>query len=242
MVTYYQISDTGARPVNEDSVCAVNQAEQQLFVLADGLGGHGRGDEASQLVTGIFEREFAADKKKTETFLEETFQLAQDELMRVQAEKRAQSSMKTTAVALWLRDGKATWGHIGDSRLYGFRRNKVCVRTLDHSVPQMLVLAGEIKEKQIRKHPDRSRLLRVMGVPWEEPRFEIADTVKMKEYQAFLLCSDGFWELIDEKTMGKLLKKSSTPEEWVTAMVEEVKRNGTGEKMDNFSAIAVFCQ
>lgn len=242
MVPYDQFSDIGSRPVNEDSVCVVSRDGEQLFVLADGLGGHGKGDEASQLVTAVFEREFLTDGEKKEDFLSKTFQKAQDELMCAQEEKHAQSAMKTTAVVLWLRDGKAAWGHIGDSRLYGFRRNKVRMRTLDHSVPQMLVLAGEIKEKQIRKHPDRSRLLRVMGVPWEEPRYELANTVNQKDYQAFLLCSDGFWELIDEKTMGKLLKKSSTPEAWMTAMVEEIRKNGMGEKMDNFSAIAVFCR
>ena len=58
----------------------------------------------------------------------------------------------------------------------------------------------------------------------------------------FLLCSDGFWEYIDEKNMKKTLKRSQTPEQWCEAMTEIVKHNGKGENMDNFSAIAVFCR
>jgi serine/threonine protein phosphatase PrpC len=117
----------------------------------------------------------------------------------------------------------------------------VKLRTLDHSVPQMLVFAREIKEKQIRNHPDRNRLLRVMGIEWEKPMYELAEQTQLEKYQAFLLCSDGFWELIDEKQMCKLLKNSSTVEEWMQAMVEVIKQNGIGKNMDNYTAIALWC-
>ena len=56
-----------------------------------------------------------------------------------------------------------------------------------------------------------------------------------------MLCSDGFWELIDEKQMCKLLKNSSTVEEWMQAMVEVIKQNGIGKNMDNYTAIALWC-
>ena len=104
----------------------------------------------------------------------------------------------------------------------------------------MLVLARDIKEKQIRNHPDRNRLLRVMGIEWEKPMYELAEPKKLGDYQAFLLCSDGFWELIDEKQMGKLLKSSSTVEEWMQSMVQVVRSNGTGKNMDNYTAIALW--
>ena len=57
---------------------------------------------------------------------------------------------------------------------------------------------------------------------------------------AFLLCSDGFWELIEEKTMQTMLKKSETPENWLDNMEKEVLKNGKGKEMDNYSAVAVF--
>ena len=112
--------------------------------------------------------------------------------------------------------------------------------TLDHSVPQMLVAAGQIKEKQIRNHPDRNRLLRVLGIDWDTPKYQIADAIAREKNQAFLLCSDGFWELIEEKKMQHCLKKAKTPEQWLKLMEEIVLKNGQGKNMDNYSAVALW--
>ena len=133
-------------------------------------------------------------------------------------------------------------GHVGDSRAYVFHHGKVKTRTLDHSIPQMLVLSREIKESQIRNHPDRNIVLRVLGVEWEEPMYELKEPMHLKNGQAFLLCSDGFWELIEEKQMCDLLKRSASPEEWLMQMAQVVKTNGMGRNMDNYSAIAVWCK
>ena len=121
-----------------------------------------------------------------------------------------------------------------------FYKNKVKTRTLDHSIPQMLVLAKEIKEDMIRNHPDRNMLLRVMGVEWDEIMYELMQPISLKKCQAFLLCSDGFWELIDEKEMNAQLRKSNSVEEWLDNMVKIVEDNGKGKNMDNYSAIAVW--
>ena len=148
--------------------------------------------------------------------------------------------MKTTACALAIRGSEAVWGHVGDTRLYAFSHNRVKLRTLDHSVPQMLVLTKEIKEKDIRNHPDRNKLLRVLGVSGDVPKFELSAAQNLRRYQAFLLCSDGFWELIDEKEMETLLKKSKSPDEWMQKMCEIIMQRGSTIDMDNSSAIAVW--
>lgn len=120
-------------------------------------------------------------------------------------------------------------------------KNKVYKRTLDHSIPQMLVLSKDIKESEIRNHPDRNIVLRVMGIEWDEPMFDLMKPVPLKKCRAFLLCSDGFWELIEEKDMCALLKTSATVEDWLSSMVQVVKESGKDRNMDNFSAIAVWC-
>ena len=117
---------------------------------------------------------------------------------------------------------------------------KTTTRTLDHSVPQMLVLTKEIKEKEIRNHPDRNRLLRVLGVSGDTPRFELSEIQKRKKQQAFLLCTDGFWELILEKEMWQCLKNAKTAQKWLEQMEEIICRRGEGQDMDNFSAIGVL--
>lgn len=238
---YYTITNQGSRSVNEDSTGVTEHGDLTCFVLADGLGGHGMGDAASQLAVKAFDEVFSSSSgKPLPELLSDAFLRAQADILQEQQRTGAPSQMKTTAVALAVQNGQAVWGHIGDSRLYAFARNKVKTRTLDHSVPQMLVLSGEIKEKAIRGHPDRNRLLRVLGVAGDPPRFELSELHRIDQFQAFLLCSDGFWELITEREMGKLLKRSRSPEEWLGQMRTVVEDRGRGTDMDNYSSIAVI--
>ena len=241
MLSFAMLTNAGDRPVNEDAVGCFTNGSNHCFVLCDGLGGHGMGDVASNLVKDVFQDQFLKTDDMV-NFLGQTFSAAQEILMMEQIEKHAKRKMKTTAVALVTDEKTAYIGHIGDSRLYVFQKNKVKIRTLDHSIPQMLVLSRDIKESEIRNHPDRNIVLRVMGIDWEEPMYELLAPMQLKKCQAFLLCSDGFWELIDEKDMCTLLKKSNTPQEWLLEMSEIVKKNGIDRNMDNFSAIAVWKQ
>jgi serine/threonine protein phosphatase PrpC len=82
--------------------------------------------------------------------------------------------------------------------------------------------------------------LRVIGVNWDSPQYQLADDIELNGNQAFLMCSDGFWELIEEKEMQILLKKSKSVEEWVNSMELIVQKLGKNRNMDNYSAIAVW--
>lgn len=236
---YAECSYVGSREINEDAIAMKKEDESLVLVVADGLGGHDKGEVASALVSKEI-----VDKVKIEAEpereLSHAMLCAQKELLEKQKEENAINAMKTTAVALLIREDKAYFAHVGDSRGYAFLRKGKYVRTIDHSVPQMLALAGDIKEKEIRYHQDRSSLLRVFGTPWEKDMYEISDEMNLNEVRAFLLCSDGFWELISEKQMKKCLKKSKTPEEWLEKMVEIIEKNGNGQDMDNYTAGAVF--
>ena len=238
MIQYESISKTGGRPVNEDSVGAVEKDGQMLFALADGLGGHGGGDIASALVVSKALETFESSDGSCDLSL--CFVEGQNELMDEQRRRGRMGDMKTTLVLLMISENTAIWGHVGDSRLYAFDRTKIAFTTKDHSVPQMLVNTGEIEEKDIRNHPDRNRLLRVMGVEWETPRFELAELVGIAPGSSFLLCTDCFWELIDEDDMRRELKDASSPGEWLAEMEKIVLKAGDGRNMDNYSAIAVW--
>ena len=107
--------------------------------------------------------------------------------------------MQTTAVSLIIQNDLALWGHIGDTRLYYFHDGNLQKQTSDHSVPQMLVNAGEIDDSQIRYHEDRNRLLRSLGSKETiKPNLEQSATT-IYPGDAFLLCTDGFWEYVLEK-------------------------------------------
>lgn len=241
---YYLISNTGNREHNEDAaiaqMCEYNGEESMLFALADGLGGHGRGEVASALVTETA-REIFQQAENMENLLKLIFEESQKRLLTLQKKEHAEDEMKTTAVILLVTKQWMQWGHIGDSRLYFFRNGMLVKRTLDHSVPQMLVISGEIRESQIRNHPDRNRLLKVMGVDWEKPGYTISEVVKRKGNERFLLCSDGFWENIKERNMIWSMWRNKSAKEWLIDMDKMVQKNGTGKDMDNNTAIAVKC-
>lgn len=236
------ISLNGTREINEDCVKVVEHNDIKCFIVADGLGGHGKGDVASNLACNAFEKVFSDSTPSSSLtdLLSSAFLYAQTAILDEQKATGSHFQMKTTVCALAIRDNEAAWGHIGDTRLYAFARNKVKIRTLDHSVPQMLVLTRDIKEKDIRNHPDRNKLLRVLGISGDTPKFEISELYTVQKFQAFLLCSDGFWELIIEKEMGSLLKKSTSAEEWMEKMCEVVTQHGNKTDMDNSSAIAIW--
>lgn len=239
MLKYAIITDSGDRDVNEDSVGFAQKDNIMCFVLCDGLGGHGMGDVASEYVKDIFLTSFQ-ESPNTKDFFEKTFVAAQESLMKKQQELSATNKMKTTLVCMVSDNRNVQVGFVGDSRFYAFSKNKVKVHTKDHSIPQMLVFTKEIDESQIRNHPDRNMLLRVMGITWDKPMYERLKPIPLKKCQAFLLCSDGFWELIEETEMCSLLKESLTVDEWLSKMTDVVKKNGRDKNMDNFSAIAIW--
>ena len=240
---YYDVSvwtDVGSREVNEDAVGVFERGNEACFVLCDGLGGHGMGEVAAALVRDVFGSRFAEGHDPA-GFLEDTFAAAQDILTAEQAYRGAGQRMKTTAVAGLLDGKRLRFGHVGDSRLYVFSGNRVLTRTLDHSIPQMLVIAGDLDESEIRGHPQRNYVLRVLGVPWEEPLYEIRKPLPLKKCQALLLCSDGFWEYVYEDEMCEARKTSQTPQQWLEKM-RKCREDKVGMDNDNNTAVVVIIE
>lgn len=238
MIEYKVYSNEGSREINEDRAGIALSDDSYCFAVADGLGGHGNGEIAAQAAINAVCTLFV-EEGFSESFFERAFSAAQEAIISEQERMHAQSRMKTTLVILVVTGKKAIWAHVGDTRLYCFKRNKIKTRTIDHSVPQMLAISGEIKDSEIRHHPDRNRLMRVMGIHGESPRYDVGNAVKLSGEYHFLLCSDGFWELIDENEMEQCLKNSRNSESWIEKMTETVIANGLNTEMDNFTAIAV---
>lgn len=239
MVSYSMITRSGNRQRNEDSVLMCERNGCYVFALADGLGGHRGGDTASAIVTEQAIRAFKRNGSSQE-YLDAAFSSAQGWLLQKKEALGTTEEMKSTMVLLQVTKECAMWAHIGDSRLYYFEGNHIVKRSLDHSVPQMLVFSGQIKEDEIRSHEDRNKVLRVLGTPWEGASYEKSEQVSLVGDQAFLLCSDGFWELISEKEMEKTMKQSRSVAQWLDKMEKIVQKNGADRDMDNYSAVCVY--
>lgn len=241
MIRYEMLSKPGELCCNEDFVGASVRGEAACFLLSDGIGGTGSGQEASRLVSEYIIEDFRLHGEVSVRYLRKRFEESQKRLMDEQASRGKVCQMKATLVVLLLDAHTALWGHIGNSRLYYYRNKALRRRTFDHSVSQMLASVGAIAAEEIRRHVDRNRLVRVMGTDWELPRYQVGEPIERMENIAFLLCSRGLWEWVDEAAMKRAVKKARSPRDWLEKLEREAVKNGLGQGLDNYSAIAVFC-
>ena len=235
---YESITSSGGRPYNEDSVHAQAVGKGLLAIVADGLGSHGGGDIASALAVHELCEYWRQNDAVTRETLLAGFGLANQAVLAAQTPGRG---MRTTAVLLLCNETEAAVAHIGDSRCYHFAGGHVAFQTTDHSVSQLAVDLGEITPAQIRFHEDRNRLYRALGN--ERPPGKKGAEVKflhdLKDGDAFLLCSDGFWEYVEDDEMEADLQGAESPRAWVTSMLARIGARVDGAN-DNLSAIGVI--
>lgn len=231
-VSYY--SAEGGRSHNEDAVYLCEHEDNVLAMVADGLGGLTHGDRAARMAVKTISSRLAMEDISTSVLTSAVEQANSDIFSQQCGEK-----MCTTISALWLNSDRACICHVGDSRIYQFRNGKVVFQSKDHSVSQMAVLIGEIEESEIRGHKDRNRLVRALGAASTvKPDTDMLD---IREGDAFLLCSDGFWELILEESMEEYLNASADAGEWLNRMRRHVEEKQDNDS-DNNSAIAIMIQ
>lgn len=239
MITYYAISEAGERKENEDNILECHRdKEVYCFSVADGLGGSEHGGDASGFVNRVIEEQFWSNPV-TDHLASDMIQRCQERLLMEKKKNRIGDAL-TTIVLLIISGEKIQWAHVGDSRLYYFRKGHLYKRTKDHSVPQLLATAGEIGEEEIRFHPDRNKLLKAVGEAWNRNTVESSGLLNCTVDDSFLLCSDGFWEYINEDEMERYLQKAESVEKWIMQMKNHVLYAGVGKNADNFSAIGIW--
>lgn len=224
-IDFYSYSGIGGRPVNEDSYITGDG----YYVVSDGLGGHANGELASGTVTRYISENFTATDLSNEHI--SSLISGADEAVR-----RYGEGGKATFAALFTDGNAIRIDNIGDSRVYYFRGGNILFRTKDHSVCQAAVDIGEMTDIDVRNSPDRSGLFKVLGdsAPLKLPK--PYDFIEPKNDDAFLICSDGFWEHIYEAEMEADLLKSQSAKDWLEHMLKRlfIRSENRG---DNFTAI-----
>jgi len=230
------LTNAGGRQINDDTVSVLCREGTYVFV-GDGLGGYAGGRQASQAAGEALmkqaEKGGLISKERMATVAEAANSAVCD------LQEKTEGNMKTTLVFLAIEDGKAMWMHVGDSRLYHFRSGNLVCQTKDHSVVQMAVLLGQITQSQIRFHEDRNRVLRALGAEKTKP--DVSAAMEITAGDAFLLCTDGFWEFVEEQEMERALAEAKTPRAWLDGM-ETILRSRIPDNTDNYTAAAVFCE
>ena len=235
------LSERGGRTENQDACDQWSGEGTAFFVVCDGAGGHLGGAVASKLALAETLASLRATGACTAEALELAMRTANDALVREQQAQTQFSQMRATIVALAidLMRGSASWGHLGDSRLYCFRDRNIVAQTRDHSVVQTLVDAGYLQPRELRTSPERSKLLSALG---DADHFEpavAAETFPLATGDKFLLCTDGLWEYVQESEMEAAISECASAQDWLRALERYVLARGK-RKHDNYSAIAVW--
>jgi serine/threonine protein phosphatase PrpC len=228
-------SSRGGRIANEDNTLLAESPGNVIAIVADGLGGEGNGDLASLTTVNTIGGELAGFDVTAESLLE-AISRANEEIIKLHNDN---NRMKSTAAVLYLCGKFAYSANIGDSRTYQFRKNKVIYQSVDHSVSQMAVDVGEISVGDIRWHVDRNRLTNALGA-WAPVQVDLTKHTT-RAGDAFLLCSDGFWEYVLESEMQEDLDLAYDAYEWLRRMRDRVELRITPTG-DNHSAIAIIVQ
>ncbi len=243
ILTSYEFTASGGRMKNDDSVASCQREGAYCFTLCDGLGGHMGGEVASRCVCDTMERSFLEMDVTLplEQRLKQGIVESQAALIALQAAQGAYTGLRTTLCCLMLDEEAAAAAYVGDSRIYQFRGGRILAHTNDHSVSQRLANIGEIRQQDVRRHEDRNLLLRCMGQPWETPQFEMwQGLTPVQPGDAFLLCSDGLWEWVEDVEMEGDLAAANSPREWIEAMCRRVAALSGQTRLDNYSAIGIW--
>ncbi len=235
-------SEPGSRSQNEDDLCHGAARNGCYAVLADGAGGHSRGAEAAQRTVARIESLLRDDAMAfSPANLTQTVYLAHAELQHHQQSDAPEARMHCTVVVLWIEPdaNHALWTHVGDSRLYRIRHGRTDVITTDDSVVQRLLQAGVIRPDQLSNHPQKNQLISALGIEGEVEPHTVVRPVELLEGDAFLLCSDGWWDHFEPGELAAALASALTPQGWLDAMRARIQAKRK-PRQDNFSAIAVW--
>ena len=223
-------TDVGhVRKANEDSF--LDAQEQGLWVVADGMGGHSRGDRASQSIIEKLHNFVAT--KNAEHDLDEILKRLHEANQQCRQESEGQGSMGSTVAALYVYGVEAYVIWAGDSRIYRYREPDFVQLTDDHSLVQELYRLGELEANDLDNHPSSNVITRAVGVhDILEPQVR---KIKVKPGDRYLLCSDGLFKDVAPEELKERLIRFGPGQAADAMMALALRRGGT----DNTTAIVV---
>ena len=232
------ITDVGQnRSMNQDFVFASETPVgnlPNLFVVADGMGGHRAGDTASRDTVGTL---IESVRKSRETNPIKIIRTAVEEANRRVYEKSREdenlAGMGTTVVVAVIEGRYLYVANVGDSRLYLIREHIRQV-TKDHSLVEEMVRLGELTEEQARNHPDKNVITRAVGV-YPEVRIDFFDE-DLEGEDTILLCSDGLSNMVTDDAMEGIVKSCKNLQEAALRLIETANENGG---RDNIAVVLV---
>ncbi len=234
----FALTDVGQRrKINQDCVYASVEPVgnlPNLFIVADGMGGHKAGDFASRFaVNAVRESIDASQETNPIKLIRDAIELANRGILRESDEHEEMRGMGTTIVVTTIIDRYAYTANVGDSRLYllGDTLNQI---TKDHSLVEEMVRLGEITEAEARNHPDKNIITRAVGAT-SNVDIDFFD-YKVRPGGIILMCSDGLSNMVEDEEIRRILRRTISIEEKARVLVETANENGG---KDNIAVILV---
>jgi len=237
----FAMTDIGSRrQVNQDYVYCSDDAVgllPNLYIVADGMGGHKAGDFASRYSVSEFEKEIKEQKARTIIgSMEGAVRLVNERLLKEAEAEPEYQGMGTTFVAACITQESLYVLNIGDSRLY-LLSEKGTIRqiTQDHSLVEEKILRGEIERKDAKNHPEKNVITRALGAAEQVvPDFF---EVELEAGDYVLLCSDGLTNMVEDINIKEIvLQKDTSLEEKAEKLIDLANENGG---KDNISLVLV---
>ncbi len=234
----YCLTDTGKkRNMNQDFVYASEQrigAIPNLFIVADGMGGHNAGDLASRLaVETMVDHIGSSGSKRTLMILSEAVDAANRSVYQRSLTDKALTGMGTTVVACCAEGESLYVVNVGDSRLY-IIRDDIYQITSDHSLVEEMVRAGQITAEEAKVHPDRNVITRAVGMK-DQSKPDLLD-VGIRQGDRILLCSDGLSNMVSDRQIYDIIMESASIGEAAVKLKDTANDNGGS---DNISVILI---
>lgn len=216
------------RRENQDRMGHFVSGCAEVFVVADGMGGHRGGSQAATMVVEGLARHLCSGSRHRS--LRSALRSAAKEVNNAVCAAATSGDpttdhMGSTAVILAIRDREVLVGHLGDSRAYIWRGGRLRQVTRDHTWVQQLVDQKLLTEEEARNHPEASVLAHAFGRDSELP-IELSPGLAIREGDAVLLCSDGLSGYVSDKEIAAVLAQSGDPQQAVTALVEAALATG----------------
>lgn len=238
MLKTFSKTDIGRkRSMNQDSVytCDIPLGNlPNLFVVADGMGGHKAGDYASACTVRTIEHEvMMCDDTEPVRILRNAIECANKEVYDKAAFDADFQGMGTTVVAATIVDNIMYVANVGDSRLY-LINDDIKQVTKDHSLVEEMIRAGEISREEARNHPDKNIITRAIGV---SPRVDVDFfEVDICKGDRVLMCSDGLTNMIDDDEICKIIRAGRDVVDIVEDLVRIANHNGG---KDNITVVII---
>lgn len=234
MMKVYALSDAGCvRPANEDSVC-LPEAGETFCAVADGMGGHLAGEVASAMACEIFAGMMRLTLHPNANAMQDAIENANTAIFERANRESDKQGMGTTFTALSLDGNTIHIAHVGDSRAYRIRRGVIMRLTQDHTLVAEMVAQGLITSKEAKTHPKRHYITRAVGTK-DEVNVDLL-SFDLRKGDVFFLCSDGFSNEVDERTLLAVAQGEGSWQEKLETLVKMAKDAGGP---DNISVMFV---